>query len=84
MKRITVVLAALALVLMAAPAFATQCPARIKDARAAIEKVEKAGSKSADVIKQAKDLTEQAIKEHDSGQHADSIAHAKDALNLVQ
>ena len=84
MKRMTVLIAALALVLMAAPAFATQCPARIKDARAAIEKAEKAGSNSADVLKKAKDLTDQAIKEHDSGQHADSIAHAKEALGLVQ
>ncbi len=83
MKRIAAMIAAFAFVLMAAPAFARECPARIKDAKAAIENAEK-GGKSAAVIKKAKDLVDQAQKEHDSGQHGDSIAHAKEALGMVQ
>ena len=84
MKRIAAMIAAFAFVLMAAPAFARECPARIKDAKAAIEKVEKGGGKSADVIKKAKALVDQAQKEHDSGQHSDAVAHAKEALGMVQ
>ena len=84
MKRFVTLVVALAFVLMAPPAFARECPARIKDARAAIEKAEQARSKPADVIKKAKDLVDQAVKEHDTGQHGDSAAHAKEALGLVQ
>ncbi len=83
MKRIAAMIAAFAFVLMAAPAFARECPARIKDAKAAIENAER-GGKSADVIKKAKGLVDQAQKEHDSGQHGDSVAHAKEALGMVQ
>ena len=84
MKRIAAMIAAFAFVLMAAPAFARECPARIKDAKAAIEKAEQGKSKSADVIQKAKALVDQAQKEHDGGQHNDSVAHAKEALSLVQ
>ena len=84
MKRIAAMIAAFAFVLMAAPAFARECPARIKDAKAAIEKAENGNTKSADVIQKAKALVDQAQKEHDSGQHGDSTAHAKEALGMVQ
>ncbi len=84
MKRIAAMIAAFALVLMAAPAFAKECPARIKDAKAAIEKAEQGKTKSADVIQKAKALVDQAQKEHDAGQHTDSTAHAKQALGMVQ
>ena len=84
MKRIAATIVAFAFVLMAAPAFARECPARIKDAKAAIENAEKGGTKSADVIQKAKALVDQAQKEHDSGQHGDSAGHAKEALGMVQ
>jgi hypothetical protein len=84
MKRIAALVAIFGFLALAAPAFARECPARIKDATAAIQKAEQSGSKPADVIKKAKDLVEQAKKEHDSGQHGDSAAHAKEALGLVQ
>ncbi len=84
MKRFAAMVAVFALLLMAAPAFARECPARIKDAKAAIEKAEKDGSKPGDVLKKAKDLVDQAQKEHDSGQHGDSVGHAREALGLVQ
>ncbi len=84
MKRIAAMIATFAFVLMAAPAFARECPARIKDAKAAIEKAEKDGSKPADVIQKAKALVDQAQREHDSGQHGDSAPHAKEALGMVQ
>ncbi len=84
MKRFAAIVAAFAFLLMAAPAFARECPARIKDAKAAIEMAEKGGSKPANVIQKAKDLVDQAQKEHDSGQHGDSVGHAKEALGLVQ
>ena len=84
MKRIAALCAAFALMLVAAPAFARECPARIKDAKAAIEKAENGKSKPADVITKAKGLVDQAQKEHDGGQHGDSTAHAKEALSLVQ
>ncbi len=84
MKRIAALVVMFGFLAMAAPAFARECPARIKDAKAAIEKAEQAKSKPADVINKAKGLVDQAMKEHDSGQHGDSVAHAKEALGLVQ
>ncbi len=84
MKRIAAMIAAFALVLMAVPAFANQCPARIKDANAAIAKAEASKSKPADVIQKARALVAKAQREHDSGQHTDAIADAKAAFALMQ
>ncbi len=84
MKRIAAMIAAFAFLVAAAPAFANQCPARIKDANAAIEKAEQGKTKSADVIQKAKAWVKQAQQEHDSGQHNDAVAHAKQALSMVQ
>ena len=78
------------LVLMGSRVGASECPARIGDARAGIEakaqlSKRKPPSRRRDrLLKKAQDLLVEAETLHTQGNHADAVARAKEALGIVQ
>lgn len=73
------VIAIAALVLVAGPAMAAQCPLLIKQLNEAVGKAKADDAKA----KQAKDLIAEAQKLHDGGKHADSVKKAEEAAKVL-
>ncbi len=73
------VIAIAALVLLASPALASQCPLLIKQLNEAVEKMKADDAK----VKKAKPLIAEAQKLHDGGKHADSVKKADEAAKAL-
>lgn len=65
-------------VLAAAPALASQCPALIKQVNDAV------GTKTDDASKTAASLAAEAQKLHDGGKHAEAVAKAEEAAAAIK
>lgn len=68
-----------ALGLIPSPALAFQCPSLVKQAGDAMARMKGDDAK----LGQAKDLVVQAQKLHNTGQHAESVKKANEALELL-
>lgn len=81
LKRVTrwIVVFGVTLGLTTNSALAFQCPSLIKQANEAMAKMKADDPK----LKQAKDLVAEAQRLHDSGQHAESVKKANEALALL-
>lgn len=77
LKRLAAVMAAALVLSVAGPALASQCPKLIKEGRELLANV------SGETKNKAQQLLDEAQKLHQDGQHADSVAKAKEALELL-
>ena len=73
------VIAIAALVLMASPAMAGQCPTLIKQLNEAVGKMKADDA----MVKKAKPLIAEAQKLHEGGKHADSIKKCEEAAKVL-
>jgi hypothetical protein len=73
------VVAVVALVLLAGPAMAGQCPLLLKQLNEAVDKMKADDAK----VKQAKPLIAEAQKLHDGGNHADSVKKCDEAAKAL-
>jgi azurin len=72
---------AAALVLaLGAPAYASKCPALMKQANEQMAKMDQ----NSDKVKKAKALVAEADKLHKAGSHADSVKKAEEALATLK
>lgn len=81
MKKLALVLVVAVLVLaVGAPAYAFKCPSLIKQANDQIAKMDQ----NSDKVKKAKALVAEADKLHKAGNHGDSVNKAEEALALLK
>ena len=73
------VIAVVALVLLAGPAMAGQCPVLIKQLNEAVGKMKADDAK----VQKAKPLIAEAQKLHDGGKHADAVKKCDEAANTL-
>lgn len=73
------VIAIAALVLLASPALASQCPLLIKQLNEAAEKLKADDA----MVKKAKPMIAEAQKLHDGGKHADAIKKCDEAAKAL-
>lgn len=71
---------AVALFVFASPALANECPSLIQKAQDAMKAM---ASMDDAMMKRVNDHIAQAQAEHDAGKHDESVATAKDALQLL-
>ncbi len=81
MKKLALFALVAALVLaLGVPAYASKCPALMKQANEQMAKMDQ----NSDKVKKAKSLVEEADKLHKAGNHADSVKKAEEALSTLK
>ena len=75
----SIVIAIAAMIIMAGPAVAGQCPALIKQLNEAVGKMKEGDAK----VKEAKVLIAEAQKLHDDRKHADSVIKGDEAAKVL-
>jgi predicted O-methyltransferase YrrM len=79
-NRVLVASVAVLILALAAPVFASQCPALIRQANDQIATMDQNSEK----VKQAKALVTEADRLHKAGTHAESVAKAQEALAALK
>lgn len=79
-NRVRVASVAVLILALAAPVFASQCPALIKQANDQIATMDQSSEK----VKKAKELVSEADRLHKAGTHAESVTKAQEALAVLK
>lgn len=81
MKKLArVVLVAVLVLAIGAPAYAFKCPSLIRQANELMAKMDP----NSETVKKAKELVDEADKLHKAGNHAESVKKAEEALSMLQ